>query len=122
MSIAEFRGGIPAVYRGTSLGTTPLYIPLAKHLERMNPEAQTGRYSWGTCKWMRIQNHDTSDAMRVYFFESHATAGEHYILIPAKATGDVTWWEGPVEAKEIWVAADTNTVSAFDVTAFMRRG
>lgn len=123
MSIMEWRGGIPAVYRGTSLGTTALAIPLAKHLERMTPEAQDGRYSWGTCKWLRIQNLDVTNALKVYFFQDHVDNNEHYItILPVTNQTPLAYWEGPAEAKTVWVAAATGTIAAFDVTAFMRRG
>lgn len=123
MSVVEWRGGIPAVFRGTSLGTTPKRIDLGKHLERMDPEAQEGRYSWGPCKWLRIQNHDAGDALKVYFFKSHVDDDVHYITIPAStAQTPISYWEGPAEIKTIWVAAAANTILAYDVTAFMRRG
>lgn len=123
MSLLEWRGGIPAVFRGTSLGTTAVEIPLAKHLERLTPEAQGGRFSWGHCKWMRIQNHDVANALKVYFFQDHVDNDEHYVLIePVTNQTPLAFWEGPVEAKTIWVAAATNSIASYDVTAFMRRG
>lgn len=123
MSLVEWRGGIPAVFRGTALGSTPVRIDLAKHLERMDPEAQGGRYSWGHCKWMRIQNHDSADALKIYFFASHAQDDVHYVTIqPITAQTPLAFWEGPVEARTIWVAAASGTIAAYDVTAFMRRG
>lgn len=122
MSVVEWRGGIPVVYRGTSLGGTPVEIVLGAHLRQMD-EAQDGRFSPGTCKWMRIQNHDTSDALKIYFFKHHADNDEHYVtILPVTAQSPLAFWEGPVEAKSVWVAAASNAVASFDITAFMRRG
>lgn len=121
MSLLEWRGGFPAVFRGEALGTTPVEHNFATHLRRLDPEAQEGRYSPGPIKWLRVQNHDDTNGLRLYFFQSHADAGEHYVLIQPRAAGNVPVWEGPVEAETCWVAGDGGAVAAYDITGFMRR-
>ena len=123
MSLLIVRGGIPAPHRGTALGLTPVYIPIGGNLVRLPEYNVDGRASPGVSMFLQVQNHDVSDALRVYFHEAHATAGEHYILVHNDTAGGAFGeWEGPAETKGIWVAADTNTISAYDVTAFLRRG
>lgn len=113
MSLLEWRGGIPAVTRG-DVGTTPVKVTLAKHLERLPIAAQDGRYSPGHSKWLVIQAF-TAD-LKVYFFEEHATADEHYITVVAGES-----WSGPAEARAVWVAATAGT-STYEIAAMMRRG
>ena len=123
MSIMEWRGGIPAVYRVAGLGTVAVQVFPGQHLERLDPGAQDGRMSRGTSKWMVAQNHDATNILKIYFFADHVTNDEHYVTVPvATAAGGPGKWEGPVECREFWIAAGAATLSVVDVTTFNRRG
>lgn len=120
MSVLTVRGGIPATFRGTSLGTTAVKIRIADHLRKL--DNQEGRYSPGISQYLVIQNHDTTNQLKVYWYETHKDDDEHYVSVRVSAAGIPGIWEGPAEVQELWVAAAAATVAAYEVTAFLRRG
>lgn len=118
MSLLEWRGGIPVVFQGT-VDTTGIELVLGKNQLHADLEGRKGPI---TSKWMRIQNHDLTNTIKVYFIEKHFTDDEHFVMVgAATAASGPCIWEGPVEAQRVWLKATAGTPT-FDLTAFARRG
>lgn len=127
MSLLEWRGGFPVVFRGSvdntgevtdsRGGVIPAGTPivLGAHQRQLQEDGRKGPI---TCKWMRIQNQELTAVriLQVYFSQDHFDDDVHFVAIPA-----LGYWEGPVESREVWIkgAADN---PIFDITAFVRRG
>ncbi len=101
------KSGTPAVFRGTSLGLTPILVRLADGLPSTDGRKRV------LCNWLSIRNQDSADPLWVYLHEEHADAGAPYIEVDA--VGGV--WSAFIETDNIWVAAGANTISAYDIVA-----
>lgn len=102
MSVLEVRGGFPKVFR-ESVATTGWHHTFPF-----------------TTKYVQIRV--LTNACKVYFTQADFDADVDYILIPVPAAetpyGE---WQGPVEAKEIWLKGVT-AASAVEMVAYQRRG
>ncbi len=133
MSVLEWRGGFPAVFKGTvtTAGAvtgddgedipagTP--IVLGKNLEKVQSDGRQGRI---LPKWIEVRNltsTPTTDVIRVYFTQKHFDDDVHGLsLLPGN--GQLSAWSAPAEVVTgIWLRAEMNT-PAFTIIAISRRG
>jgi hypothetical protein len=103
MSLSSVRGGFPHVFSAQTIGTGGVrhgFPFTSNHLK------------------VRV----TTNPCLMYFTEADFTAGTNPITIPvAAAATPYGEWEGPVEAKEVWLkGSGGNTV--VELVAFQRRG
>lgn len=101
MSVLENRGGHPHVFTAT-IDTTG-----RKH-----------RFPF-TSKYVQIKA--ATNPCLVFFTEAHFDAGTNYITIPIAAAETPHGWEGPLEAKEIWLKGSGGN-SVVELVAYQRRG
>jgi hypothetical protein len=131
MSVVEWRGGFPVVFVGSAAtsgevtdsrgGVIPAGTPIRLGAHQIQQE-EDGRRGPITSKWMRIANHDGANDLRVYFSQDHFDDDSHYLTLDSEVgLGMHTLFEGPVEAREVWVRG-VGAAATFEITAFHRRG
>lgn len=134
MSILEWRGGFPAVFRGTVTTAGAVTGDDAEAIAAGTPivmgqtlvKAGTdGRKGLLTSKWLEIRNLDATagNALQVYFTQKQFTDDVHGLVLPGGAS-QLSVWQGPGEVSPnggIWLRAAAGTPE-FCITAFSRRG
>ena len=139
MSVLEWRGGFPAVFRGT-VATTGIIsgddgetIPSGEPLipgNNLRVNEDEGRRGPVHTKWIEIRNLDTTatNMVQVYFTQRHFDDDVHALVIPGGPSA-LSVWSVPAEAapprgsvmEGIWLRASAGTPE-FCVTAIARRG
>lgn len=138
MSVLEWRGGIPVIFRGTvatsgavtgNAGETiPAGTPIVvgKTLEKTQKAGRQGRI---TPKWLEIRNLNmvTGNGLLVYFTQKQFDDDDHALVIPGGGA-QFSVWSVPAEvgpradgADGIWIRAQAGTPE-FCITAIARRG
>lgn len=104
MSVLQARGGIPRVFRAT-IGTS----------------GQKHSFPFQTF-YIVARNVGSSNALRIFFTEDDFDNDANYVTLPVPATENPNGeWQGPVEAKEIWVKG-VGGDGDLELVAFQRRG
>lgn len=139
MSVLEWRGGFPAIFRGT-VATNGVVTPdvgdphaagepiiPGKTLERVQED---GRKGPSHTKWVEIRNLDgtAGNGLLVYFTQQQFDDDDHALVIPGGASS-LSVWSAPAEIfparggtlNGIWIRAQANT-PAFCITSISRRG
>ena len=137
MSVMEWRGGIPVIFRGTvtTAGVitgdageaipagTPIVV--GKTLEKTQGAGRQGRI---TPKWIEIRNLNmvAGNGLLIYFTQKQFDDDEHALVIPGAAS-QLSVWSVPAEigpradgADGIWLRSQAGTPE-FCITAIARR-
>ncbi len=138
MSVLEWRGGIPVIFRGTvttagvitgNAGeaiTAGTPIILGKTLEAAQRSGRQGRI---TPKWIEIRNLNmvAGNGLLIYFTQKQFDDDDHALVIPGAAS-QLSVWSVPAEVgpradgdEGIWMRAQADTPE-FCITAIARRG
>jgi len=97
------RGGVPRVFKAAITAVRKHDFPFI-------------------CNYLKIRVR--TNPCRMYFTEADATNDVNYVWIPVLTidTPDGEW-EGPVEARQVWLKSDDGTVTTnVELVVFQRRG
>lgn len=105
MSVAQTRGGIPHVFRGT------IQLAGRKHQLPFYTNYCVFRVASGS-----------ANGCRLFFTEDDYTNNENYVVVlPPGANQTTGEWCGPAELEDVWFRGDGGP-SDIEFVAFQRRG